>query len=115
MIWTIAFRNLLKNARRSIMTAMAIGIGGLAALLFGGFVTSIWFGVQTSMIQEQGNIQIYRDGYLEFGAANPDDYTILNWPSVVALISSDEGLKDEISIITHAHKFGRCGRQCANG
>lgn len=100
MIWTIAFRNLLKNARRSTMTALAIGIGGLAALLFGGFVTSIWFGVQTAMIQDQGNIQIYRDGYLEFGAANPDDYTILNWPSVVELISSNKGLSDEISIIT---------------
>ncbi|SFR40053.1 ABC transporter permease [Litoreibacter janthinus] len=100
MIWKIAFRNLTKNARRSVTTALAIGIGGFAALLFGGFVTSIWFGVQTSMIQEQGNLQIYRDGYLEFGAANPDDYTIKNWDEVAKLLSSDPVLNKQLAVIT---------------
>ncbi len=100
MIWKIAFRNLTKNARRSVTTAMAIGIGGFAALLFGGFVTSIWFGVQTSMIQEQGNLQIYRQGYLEFGAANPDDYTIQGWDEVAALLASDPVLNQQLAVIT---------------
>jgi putative ABC transport system permease protein len=100
MIWKIAFRNLVKNARRSVTTAMAIGVGGLAALLLGGFVTSIWYGVQTSMIQDQGNLQIYRNGYLEFGAANPDDYTIKNWSDVVNLIGQDPTLASQIAVIT---------------
>ena len=100
MIWKIAFRNLLKNTRRSITTALAIGIGGLAALLLGGFVTSIWYGVQTSLIQEQGNLQIYRDGYLEFGAANPEDYTIADWQQVVALIRNDPELKNDLVVVT---------------
>lgn len=100
MIWKIAFRNLIKNARRSITTALAIGIGGFAALLFGGFVTSIWFGVQTSMIQEQGNLQIYRNGYLEFGAANPDDYTITDWQDVAELLADDSVLADALTVIT---------------
>ena len=100
MIWKIALRNILKNARRSITTALAIGIGGLAALLFGGFVTSIWYGVQTSMIQEQGNLQIYRNGYLEFGAANPDAYTIQNWDQVAALLAADAMLAENLSVIT---------------
>ena len=100
MIWKIALRNIIKNARRSITTALAIGIGGLAALLFGGFVTSIWYGVQTSMIQEQGNLQIYRNGYLEFGAANPDAYTIQNWDQVAALLAADAMLVENLSVIT---------------
>jgi putative ABC transport system permease protein len=100
MIWKIAFRNLVKNARRSVTTALAIGIGGLAALLLGGFVTSIWYGVQTSMIQDQGNLQIYRQGYLEFGAANPDDYTITDWSKVIDLIRNDPVLASEIAVIT---------------
>ncbi|MFZ5963424.1 ABC transporter permease [Thalassococcus sp. BH17M4-6] len=100
MIWKIALRNILKNARRSLTTALAIGIGGLAALLFGGFVTSIWYGVQTSMIQEQGNLQVYRNGYLEFGAANPDDYTIQNWDQVAALLANDPVLSEQIAVIT---------------
>ncbi|MBV2358556.1 FtsX-like permease family protein [Thalassococcus sp. CAU 1522] len=100
MIWKIALRNILKNSRRSLTTALAIGIGGLAALLFGGFVTSIWFGVQTSMIQEQGNLQIYRNGYLEFGAADPDAYTIKDWDQVVAALAADPVLAEELTTIT---------------
>lgn len=100
MIWKIALRNLFKNARRSIMTALAIGVGGLAALLLGGFVTSIWFGVQTSMIQEQGNLQIYRNGYLEYGAANPEDYTIADWKAAAEAIGADPELARDIAVIT---------------
>ncbi|MBV2358181.1 FtsX-like permease family protein [Thalassococcus sp. CAU 1522] len=100
MIWKIALRNIFKNARRSTTTALAIGVGGLAALLFGGFVTSIWYGVQTSMIQEQGNLQVYRNGYLEFGAANPDAYTIENWDQVAALLAADPMLAENLAVIT---------------
>lgn len=100
MIWKIAFRNLVKNARRSVTTALAIGVGGLAALLLGGFVTSIWYGVQTSMIQDQGNLQIYRNGYLEFGAANPEAYTIPDWQAAIDVIRADAALASEIAVIT---------------
>ncbi|NUB45435.1 ABC transporter permease [Fertoebacter nigrum] len=100
MIWTIALRNVVKNARRSLTTGLAIGVGGLAALLFAGFVTSIWYGVQTSMIQQQGNLQVYRNGYLEFGAANPDEYTIKDWDRVVSLLAADPMLAEELAVIT---------------
>lgn len=100
MIWRIAFRNLIKNGRRSVMTALAIGVGGLAALLFGGFVTSIWFGVQTSMIQQQGHLQVYRDGFLEYGAANPEDYTIINWPQVAERLLDDPMIRENVDVIT---------------
>lgn len=100
MIWLIALRNLLKNGRRSIITITSIGIGGLAMMLFGGFVTSIYFGVQTSMIQEQGQLQIYQRDYLKFGAADPDNYTINNYQAVEDLLLSDPELKKQISVIT---------------
>ena len=100
MIWKIALRNVIKNARRSLTTALAIGVGGMAALLFGGFVTSIWYGVQTSMIQEQGNLQIYRSGFLEFGAAKPDQYTIENWDQVASRLAADPVLSEQLTMIT---------------
>ncbi len=100
MVWTIAFRNLIKNGRRSIMTMLAIAIGGFAALLFGGFVTSIWFGVQTSMIQDQGNLQVYRKGFLQFGAADPEAYTIVDWRRAAETIGAIETIRDDIVVIT---------------
>lgn len=100
MIWSIALRNLLKNGRRSVITITSIGIGGLAMMLFGGFVTSIYFGVQTSMIQEQGQLQIYQQGYLKYGAADPDNYTINNYQAVTDLLLRDPDLNKQIAVIT---------------
>ncbi len=106
MIWKIAVRNLLSSPRRSLTTTGAIAIGGLAALLFGGFITSIWFGVQTSMIQQQGQLQVHRTGSLEFGAADPDAYTIKDWMTVAEVISNDHALASEISVITPVLRLG---------
>lgn len=100
MIWLIALRNLIKNGHRSIITIFSIGIGGLAMMLFGGFVTSIYFGVQTGLIQDQGQLQIYQKGYLKYGAADPDNYTINDYQAVIDLLLSDPQLKQQISVIT---------------
>ncbi|MGL4859426.1 MAG: hypothetical protein ACRC5A_06750 [Enterobacteriaceae bacterium] len=100
MIWLIALRNLVKNGRRSFMTIISIGMGGLAMLLFGGFVTSVYFGVQTSMIQEQGQLHIYQQGYLKYGAADPDNYSINDYQAVSDLLLGDPELKRQIAIIT---------------
>ncbi|OMH29131.1 ABC transporter permease [Motiliproteus sp. MSK22-1] len=100
MIWQIALRNLIKNGRRTIITITAIGIGGLAMMLFGGFVTSIFFGVQTSNIQDQGQLQVYKKDYLKFGAADPDSYTIDNYHNAMDAILADPELKQQIYVIT---------------
>lgn len=100
MIWLIALRNLLKNGHRSFITILSIGIGGLAMMLFGGFVTSVYFGVQTGLIQDQGQLQIYQQGYLQYGAADPDNYTINDYQAVTDLLLSDPELRKQIAIIT---------------
>ena len=38
MIFKIAFRNILRNERRSLMTVSAIAVGAIAILLFGAFM-----------------------------------------------------------------------------
>ncbi|CAK9884168.1 MAG: ABC transporter permease YtrF [Candidatus Erwinia impunctatus] len=52
------------------------------------------------MIQEQGQLQIYQQGYLKYGAADPDNYTINNYQAVTALLLGDPELKKQISVIT---------------
>ncbi len=100
MIWLIALRNLLKNGHRSFITIISIGIGGLAMMLFGGFVTSVFFGVQTGLIQDQGQLQIYQKGYLQYGSADPDSYTINDYQAVTNLLLNDPQLRKQIAIIT---------------
>ena len=100
MIWRIALRNLWKNRRRSLTTVIALGIGGLAMLLFGGFVAAVYYGVQTTMIQEQGHIHVYAKGYVAFGAVEPENYTINQYPAVIDALLQDRDLRERIAVIT---------------
>lgn len=105
MIWRIALKNLLRNRRRSLITIFSIGVGGLAILLFGGFVSSVFYGVQTTMIQDQGHIQIFKQDYQRFGAADPDRYVIDDYHAVIDAIRSDEKLNQAIAVITPQIRF----------
>ena len=40
MLFKIAFRNILRNRRRSAMTGSAVAVGTLAMLLFGCFIAA---------------------------------------------------------------------------
>ena len=39
MLFKIAFRNILRNRRRSLMTGSAVAVGAMAMLVFGGYIT----------------------------------------------------------------------------
>ena len=51
----IAFRNLIKNRRRSLFTVVAIGLGFAAANVFGGFSNYIASSLSDSFIYAQGH------------------------------------------------------------
>ena len=69
----IAFRNIFRNTRRSITTLMTIAIGATAVLVFGAYITYIQYGVQTSAVQRTGHLQVFRNGYFNYGTAAPAD------------------------------------------
>jgi len=48
MLVKIAFRNILRNARRSLMTLSAIAAGAIAMILFGGFMGNIITGLPST-------------------------------------------------------------------
>ncbi len=96
----LAVRNLLRNRRRSVTTISAMVIGMVALLLFGGFISSIYFGLQTSIVRSQGHLHIYPQGYLEFGASRPTDYFIDDYKSLIQQIKKDDWLQQHIEVIT---------------
>ncbi len=55
MLLKIAFRNILRNTRRSAMTMSAIAAGVIAMVLFGGFMGNIISGFQTTTVQRTGH------------------------------------------------------------
>ena len=74
----IAFRNILKNRRRSLVTILAIAIGFAAVGLFRGYAADTYDGLRVSAIRGEGlgHLTIYKKGWLEYGNIDPDSYML---------------------------------------
>jgi putative ABC transport system permease protein len=100
LLLKIAFRNLLRNVRRSTMTGSAVAAGALAMLLFGGFVSYIFAGLETNNVQRIGHLTIFRQGYFLLGSGNPAAYGIDKYQGVMNLIEHDSVVGPMIRVIT---------------
>ena len=96
----IAFRNMLRNLRRSLMTGSAVAAGALAMLLFGGFAAYIFAGLETNNVQRIGHLTVFKAGYFLLGAGNPAAYGIDNYQAVMTLIAHDPVVGPMINVIT---------------
>jgi putative ABC transport system permease protein len=77
-IFQFAFRNVLRNKRRSLITLLAVGVGFMAINVFGGYTARTFTGLQTSAIYGEGNghLTIFKKGFLTEGKMNPKQYMI---------------------------------------
>ncbi len=96
----IAFRNTLRNRRRSGMTGSAVAAGAMAMLLFGGFAGAIFTQIETANVERIGHLTVFRTGYFLFGAGNPAGYGIDRYRDVMALIGTDPVLSPMLNVIT---------------
>jgi len=77
--WIIlAFRNLWRNKRRSLVTIIAVMLGFSAVNVFGGFTTYMFTNLRDAFIyaQANGHIQIAHEGYAQKGTTDPADHLI---------------------------------------
>ena len=100
LLLKIAYRNMLRNLRRSLMTGSAVAAGALALLLFGGFAAYIFAGLETNNVQRIGHLTVFREGYFLLGAGNPAAYGIDHYREVMQLIEHDPVVGPMISVIT---------------
>ena len=100
LVLKIAFRNMLRNFRRSLMTGSAVAAGALAMLLFGGFAAYIFAGLETNNVQRIGHLTVFKAGYFLLGAGNPAAYGIDNYQAVIELIAHDPVVGPMINVIT---------------
>ena len=76
MLLKIASRNILRNRRRSLITGSAIAVGAMSMLVFGSFISFIFAGFETNLVQRIGHLTVFRQGYFVFSAGNPAAYGI---------------------------------------
>ncbi len=100
MLFKIAVRNILRNGRRSLMTASAIAVGSIALVLFGEYNDFAFLGIQTQTVVGSGHLSVFQKGSFEFGSGNPAGYSISHYRSVMKLIQEDPVLKPMLNVVT---------------
>lgn len=103
---SLALRNLLRNRRRSLTTLLAMVVGLVAVLLFGGYRSNIIYGTQTGFVQHTGHLQIQRQGYFLDGGDNPTAYGIADYRRMIDLIKQDPVLAPMLVIVTPTLQLG---------
>ena len=70
--FNLAFRNVVRQRRRSTIAVGAVTFGITALILANGFIEWIFLDFRESTIKSQlGHLQIVRPGYHDAGKANP--------------------------------------------
>jgi putative ABC transport system permease protein len=105
----LAFRNLLRNRRRSLATLLAIAIGSAAILMFGGYSANIKYSMQTAYVRSGGHLQIQHRDYFLYGSGNPTAYGIDGYKTVMDALQQDATLRPMIRVVTPSLQFGGIG------
>lgn len=99
----LAFRNIVRQKRRSAISVGAIAFGITALILASGFIEFIFFDFREAVIKSQfGHLQIVRPGYHVTGKANP--YEFLLPETIPELKTADDDL-EQIKIIVPRISF----------
>ena len=63
-IWVIAFRDLGRNRRRSLLTMLAVSLGLALVILMSGYIAGVVDGsISDSILLNTGHVQIRAEGY----------------------------------------------------
>ncbi len=74
----MAYRNILRNKRRSFVTLLAIAVGFASVSLFYGYTDNTYNGIRNSAISGEGlgHLTLFKKGWHEFGRLQPEKYLL---------------------------------------
>lgn len=104
--FSLALRNLLRNRRRSLTTLLAMIIGLVAILIFGGYRSNITHGMETGFVQGSGHLQIQHQNYFLDGGDNPTAYGIAHYQHIVDVVRKDPVLAPMLKVVTPTLNLG---------
>ncbi len=113
--WSLALRNLLRNRRRSLTTLMAMVIGAVTILTFGGYSRNITYSLQTGYVLRGGHLQVQRKDYFLYGSGNPAAYGIADYQRVIEVIEHDPVLSPMLTVVTPTISLGGIAGNFAAG
>jgi putative ABC transport system permease protein len=99
-VFLLALRNLMRNRRRSLTTLLAMIVGLVAILLFGGYSRNVILAMQTGYVQSHGHFQIQHKDYFLYGSGNPSAYGIPDYERIVDTVKKDPVLAPMLTVVT---------------
>lgn len=102
----LAWRNLLRNRRRTVATLGTMVAGVVALLLFGGYNRTVQYGLQTSFVRGVGHLQIQQKDFFQYGSGNPAAYGIRDYARVIRVVENDPELKPMLLVATPTLSLG---------
>jgi putative ABC transport system permease protein len=112
---SLAWRNLLRNRRRSLMTLIAMVLGLTAVLLFGGYIRDLTYAMQTDFVTRTGHLQIQHKDYFHLGSGNPAAYGIAGYKRIIATVEKDPVLAPMLNVVTPTLQFGGIAGNFSSG
>jgi putative ABC transport system permease protein len=113
--FSLAWRNLLRNRRRSLTTLLAMTIGLTAVLVFGGYRSNITYGIETGFIQNGGHLQIQYQHYFAEGGDNPIAYGITDYQRIIDAVKQDPVLAPMLNVVTPTLQLGGLAGNLSTG
>ena len=113
--FSLALRNLLRNRRRSLTTLLAMVVGLVAILVFGGYRSNIIYGMETGYVQSSGHVQIQHKDYFLDGGDNPAAYGITNYQHIIEVVKHDPVLAPMLTEVTPTLQLGGIAGNFAAG
>ncbi|WP_047238042.1 ABC transporter permease [Chromobacterium subtsugae] len=111
----LAWRNLLRNRRRTLATLGTMVVGVVALLLFGGYNRTVQYGLQTSFVRGGGHLQIQHRDYFLYGNGNPAAYGLRDYRRVMRVVENDPVLKPMLIAATPTLSLGGIAGHYAAG
>lgn len=98
--WSLAFRNVWRNTRRSSATMIAIALSCAGLMLFGGYIYWAHLAAEIHTVVLSGHLQVFKSGFKAKGSGNPAAYALANYDEIKKLLLADPVLGPKIDLVT---------------
>lgn len=96
----LAFRNVFRNTRRSLVTIIAIMLSCAGLILFAGYVAWAFRSAESQAVVIFSHLQLARPGFYEKGAGNPAAYAISAFGQIKQLLQGDEVIGPKLELVS---------------